>query len=342
MKGLLDLPWRSGPGIKRVDKERVCAAVSNSTHPEALLHLACVNKAFAAQLRQPSADVWWEAAWASAKGKRPAAATEEWKANPALSIKTRDKLRLAGFSGCMLCGAKSIGKVYWEFSIRCCKDCLIEHSMAENTVEHTFKLQPSTFQHLPYREVQMIMSRAGTFTFNTYWKPHLLPILQEEHGVQSFEEYIQREQQQEQDKETKRQDRKDLLQEWCRQDSIDVSQADRYSGTYKRNCHLAVPLKRKAYEQLLPLITEEINQSCPHAAANLKRQKLPDRLFSLLEPSNSNSIPEPSSIPQQHGTSSGKPGTAARQNSNLTCPICGGSRLFSTQGLECHIEAKHS
>lgn len=176
-------------------QERVCSAVSNSAHPEALLHLACMNKAFAAQLRQPSADVWWEAAWASAKRKRPAAATEEQKAIPALSIKARDKLRLAGFNGCMLCGAKSIRKVYWEFSIRCCKDCLIEHSLAENTLKHTFKLQPSTFQHLPHHE---------------------------EHGVQSFEEYTQREQQQEQDKETKRQDRKDLLQEWCRQDSIDL------------------------------------------------------------------------------------------------------------------------
>ena len=41
-----------------------------------------------------------------------------------------------------------------------------------------------------------------------------------------FQEYTQREQQQERDKETKRQDRKDLLQEWCRQDSVDLSQAD--------------------------------------------------------------------------------------------------------------------
>jgi len=175
-------------------QEKVLAAVSNSAHPEALLQLACVNKAFAAQLRQPSADVWWEAAWASAKRKRPAAAAEEQKANPALSFKTKDKLRLAGFNGCMLCGAKSIRKVYWEFSIRCCKDCLIEHSLAENTLKHTFKLQPSTFQHLPHRELQMYKPHAGSFTFKTYWKP----ILQEEHGVQSFEEYTQRQQQQEQ------------------------------------------------------------------------------------------------------------------------------------------------
>ncbi|DBA77893.1 TPA: hypothetical protein ACH3X2_008320 [Trebouxia sp. C0005] len=326
-------------------QEKVFAAVPTSAHPEALLHLACVNKAFAAQLRQPSADVWWEAAWASAKRMRPAAATEEQKANPALSFKTRDKLRLAGFNGCMLCGAKSIRKVYWEFSIRCCKDCLIEHSLAENTLKHTFKLQLSTFQHLPHREVQMYKPHAGSFTFNTYWKPHLLPILQEEYGVQSFEEYTQHQKQQEQVKETKRQDRKDLLQEWCRQDSIDLSEADRYSSIYRRNCHLAVPLKRKGYEQLLPRITEEINQGCAEAEAKLKRQKLPDRLFRLLEPSSSKTIPEPSSKPQQHRTSSGKPGTAARQSfakKDLICPKCGGSRLFSTQGLADHTKAKHS
>jgi len=301
-----------------------------------------VNKAFAAQLTQPSADVWWEAAWASAKRKRPAAATEEQKANPALSIKTRDKLRLAGFNGCMLCGAKSIRKVYWEFSIRCCKDCLIAHSLAENTLKHTFKLQPSTFQHLPKREVQMYKPHAGSFTFNTYWKPHLLPILQEEHGVQSFEEYTRREQQHEQDEETKRRDRKDLLQEWCRQDSIDLSQADRYSSIYRRNCHLAVPLKRKAYEQLLPRITEEINQSCAQAAASLKRQKLPDRLFgSPADPSCSNTMLEPSNK-SQHMTSAGKPGNQIFAGKRLTCPICGGSRLFSEKGLGEHTRAKHS
>lgn len=322
-------------------QEKVLAAVSNSAHPEALLQLACVNKTFAALLRQPSADVWWEAAWASAKRKRPAAAAEEQKANLALSFKTKDKLRLAGFNGCMLCGAKSIRKVYWEFSIRCCKDCLIEHSLAENTLKHTFKLQPSTFQHLPHRELQMYKPHAGSFTFKTYWKP----ILQEEHGVQSFEEYTQRQQQQEQIKETKRQDRKDLLQEWCRQDSIDLSQADRYSSTYKRNCHLALPLKRKAYEQLLPRITEEINQRCAQAAANSKWQKLPDRLISPFEPSSSNTMPEPSSKPQKHRTSSGKPGTAAHQSfdgKHLTCSICGGSWLVSTQGLRDHTSAKHS
>ena len=264
---------------------------------------------------------------------------------PHCRVTTRDKLRLAGFDGCMLCGAKSVCKVYWEFSIRCCEDCLVEHSLAENTLQYTFKLQPSSFQHLPHREVKIKMSNCGSFTFDTYWKPHLLSSLQEEHGVQSFEEHTQREQQQEQDEETKRQNRKDLLQDWCRQDLIDLSQADRYSSTYKRNCHLALPLKSKAYEQLLPRITEEINQRCAQAAASLKRQRLPDRLFdSRADPSSSNTMPEPSNK-SQHRTSAGKPGPAANQNfagKHLTCPICGGSRLFSEKGLGEHTRAKHS
>ncbi len=188
----------------------------------------------------------------------------------------------------------------------------------------------------------MYVSNCGSFTFDTYWKPHLLPILQKEHGVQSFEEYTRREQQHEQDEETKRRDRKDLLQEWCRQDSIDLSQADRYSSIYRRNCHLAVPLKRKAYEQLLPRITEEINQSCAQAAASLKRQKLPDRLFgSPADPSCSNTMLEPSNK-SQHMTSAGKPGNQIFAGKRLTCPICGGSRLFSEKGLGEHTRAKHS
>ncbi len=232
-------------------QEKVLAAVSNSAHPEALLQLACVNKTFAALLRQPSADVWWEAAWASAKRKRPAAAAEEQKANLALSFKTKDKLWLAGFNGCMLCGAKSIRKVYWEFSIRCCKDCLIEHSLAENTLKHTFKLQPSTFQHLPHREVQMYKPHAGSFTFKTYWKPHLLPILQEEHGVQSFEQYTQRQQQQERSK--KLSDR--IAKTCCR------SGADKILLTCLKQTDTAAPIRETAI-WLCPSSAKHMSSSC--------------------------------------------------------------------------------
>ena len=197
----------------------VCAA-----HPQTLLNLACVDKWFAAQLNQPSADVLWDAAWSNAKLKRPAAAAEEQKADTALSFKPRDLLRLAGFNGCMLCGAKAIRKVYWEFSIRCCKDCLLEHSLAEKHIKQKYALEPSSFQHLPHRQVQLY--HAGSFTIRTYWKAHLLPVLQQQHGVQSFEEYTQRQDHERQIKEAKesddrqlkeakRADRCEQIQAWC-------------------------------------------------------------------------------------------------------------------------------
>lgn len=337
-------------------QERILEAASNSARPETLLHLACVDKGLAEQLKQSSANVWWDAAWAAAKRKRPAAAAEGQKADPALTIKTRDLLRLAGFNGCMLCGAKAIRKVYWEFSIRCCRDCLLKHSIAENTLKHTFALQPATFQHLPHRLVEMYKPRAGSFSFNTYWKAHFVPILQEQHGVQSFEEYTQRQEQQEQTKQSKRQDRSDQLQEWCKEEGIDLTQADQHSSTYKRNCRLAVPLKRKAFEQLQPRIESEIDQGATEAAA--KKQRLEESQLS----------PSTSAKPSSETTSSKQLQLQRKQkqveetkqfklqrkqkqmegftdeerhNKNQTCTICGGHRLFSVQGLRDHTKAKH-
>ncbi|KAL0041135.1 hypothetical protein WJX77_005966 [Trebouxia sp. C0004] len=193
LKGLLDLPWR------HADLQSLVLASSVLT-------------------RQRPGLVWQH------KGGMTSftSAAEEQTANPTSSIKARDKLLLAGLNGCLLCGVKSIRKVYWEFSIRCCRDCLIEHSLAENTLKHTFKLQPS-----PFNTFHIVRSRCTSANSNKS-----------------------------RSKKLRDRNAKDLLQEWCRQYSIDLSQADRYRRTYNRNCHLAVPLMRKAYEQLLPCITE--------------------------------------------------------------------------------------
>ena len=308
-----------------------------TSQPQTLLSLACVNRWFAAQLRQPSSDAMWSTAWLAAKQKRPAAAAEEQKAGTLLPSKPRDLLRLAGFNGCMLCGAKAIRKVYWEYSIRCCKECLLKNSLAEAHLKKEFGLLPASFEHLPHRQVQMYKPHAGTFTFNAYWKPDLLPVLQQQHNVQSFEEYTQQSLAQQAEKEQHRAEqqaqRAETLQNWCQEDQVDLVEANSFSSIYQRNCHLALPLKRKAYERLLPRIRTEINTTKQQAAE--KRQKVEGKLLLPV-------VANPPAAPKPPKHKKSKPdGSNPKMKRNLTCAVCGGHRLFSANGLSDHTKAKH-
>ena len=96
--------------------------------------------------------------------KKTSAKAAEQDNNLSNSLKTRDKLRLAGFVVCMLCGksTKSGSKVYWESNIRCCKDCLILHSVAESYLIEEYGLEPLSFHHLPNRQVEFSIAAKAT------------------------------------------------------------------------------------------------------------------------------------------------------------------------------------
>ena len=103
-----------------------------------------------------------------------------------MSLKTRKLLRLAGFIGCMLCGAKPVRTVYWEFRIRCCRTCLLKHKLPGFYLTEYFGLPPCDLWKRKYRAASL-----GRLRVNTYWKAHMLPLLRFYHGTESFEAYIQ-------------------------------------------------------------------------------------------------------------------------------------------------------
>lgn len=123
--------------------------------------------------------------------------------------------------------------------------------------------------------------------------------------------------------------REQTLQNWCQEDQVDLVEANSFSSIYQRNCHLALPLKRKAYERLLPRIRTEINTTKQQAAE--KRQKVEEKLLLPVA-----AAPKP----PKHKKS--KPdGSNPKIKRNLTCAVCGGHRLFSANGLSDHTKAKH-
>lgn len=326
MVSFLDLPEPLAETVLKAVPD-ACAS-----HPQTLLSLACTSTWFATKLQQPSANPLWSAAWSAAKRKRSAAAAEEQKIAHTLTVSFRDKLRLAGFVGCTLCGAKAIRKVYWEFGVRCCKNCLIQHS-AEYHLKEEYGLDPSSFQHLPSRDVGTYHPKKHHFTMTTYWKDHLVPVLQQTgHNIQSFEEFEQQHDsakkkemvakaEEEKVRKAKRAERCEQLQEWCQEDNVDL-QAANMSDTYRRNCNLALPLKRKAYDRLLPIINMEIE----HKQQQVEAQKI------AMEEQQQQALAKKQKLAEDH---------ASDRVRNLTCSVCGGARLFAKPGLREHTRAKH-
>ena len=73
-------------------------------------------------------------------------------------------------------------------------DCFVKHSLAKVCIKLQYALQLEGYQHLPSQKIglykpHMHPRHRNSSNFISYWKPHLLPILQNKHGVQSFEEY---------------------------------------------------------------------------------------------------------------------------------------------------------
>ena len=243
----------------------------------------------------------------------------------------------------MLCGSRGICKVYWELSTRCCEDCLIQHTVAEYCLKQDYGLDPAIFQHLPSHQVDMHARHEVTFTVTTYWKADLLPVLQQEHNVGSFEEMaVQHEAAKKVERaakacesarisrirrnkaaehNTQAAERSQQLQNWCQQDSIDLHTAG-FSRSYRDKLNIATRLDCETYDTLLPVIKHEIDA--------YQQQALADKV--AMEHNRSGHQ-------QARSRNSTKPAKPARPGA-LTCSVCGGS--FTPNGLRDHSMAKHS
>lgn len=250
--------------------------------PQALFNLATTCKSLRDILNQTESQDIWEKAWHSVKQQRAAAQTEESKLKNELEYSAKQKLRLAGFTGCMICKAKGIRKVTWEFGVRCCKGCLIQNTIAEFYLNKDYDIPPTALSQLPYLWVSGFNKYLGPTEWKTFWRSSLTSVLQSIYGVSSLQEYdalkaektriadeqwrqkIKEKEEkrakaaaEEAIKENLRTERKKQFDEWLMEDNVDVSIAT-HSQTYERNSFRATPLQRKNYENLLTRIVSEI------------------------------------------------------------------------------------
>jgi hypothetical protein len=98
------------------------------------------------------------------------------KPDPDLSFK--DQIKLYGSIGCELCNKPRIRKVYSEYGVRCCTDCLYANTVNEYRLGEDYFIPKSLVRNCRYRTVDMYnpYSRAYSrdYTTNFYWTPDVV------------------------------------------------------------------------------------------------------------------------------------------------------------------------
>lgn len=113
----------------------------------------------------------WKIIWQKICIKKKTAINEFHKRRNNEQLNNQDYkeiVNLAGFKGCMFCCNTRINKVYWQYKVRCCKDCLYHKTIGEWEFEKY--LDKQHYEHLPYMMRNMYNSTFGSYTISFYWK----------------------------------------------------------------------------------------------------------------------------------------------------------------------------
>ncbi len=246
--------------------EGVLDRIARACGAAALFNLACTDRFWASFLND-SHDLWqdfWENKVCDTAKRR---VTDEALAG---AISAKQRLRLVGFTGCVFCGAKRIRKVYWEFAVRCCTDCLHARTISDYRVTHDYAVPADALAGLPFVTTEMWSRGHGTYTVKFHWRDHIVPLLRRYHGVDSFEEYARRKQEAEQRaREDKRaiEERKVELRrvreakyrEWCADAGLDPDIAMKRSYTLRAKSAIAAAPRWPSFvNNVLPVVRQEL------------------------------------------------------------------------------------
>jgi len=109
----------------------------------------------------------WKSIWVTIN-KKSAISEFSKKTNFTANKDYKNVVKLAGFTGCMMCNKKNIRKVWWEFGIRCCAECLHANTIGEWIFEK--KIPLTTYSYLPFTRKDMYNKYYGNYTIKFYWK----------------------------------------------------------------------------------------------------------------------------------------------------------------------------
>ena len=102
----------------------------------------------------------------------------------------KKKLRLYGCIGCELCKKPRVRKVYLDYGVRCCKDCLYANTINDYRLDD-YLIQKHVVQRCRYRIATIYnpYSYIHEYTTKFYWKPDVVKAIKSKYNVASLEEY---------------------------------------------------------------------------------------------------------------------------------------------------------
>lgn len=114
---------------------------------------------------------------------------EEYPLPPQHNLSVKNCLQLYADHGCQLCNKPRYKKVYPEYGVRCCQDCLFKNTISEHKLRINYKLKTLGFlQSARKRKVKMYNLYAHVYSYGSlnetifYWKDDVDAIMLEKHN----------------------------------------------------------------------------------------------------------------------------------------------------------------
>ena len=303
---------------------------------ETLYSFCVVNKKLTDYINRKD----WKNIWLQITKHKKTALTEfDKKTTSTNDSEYKDIVRLAGFSGCMFCEKKNIRKVWWQFNVRSCAECIYDRTLGEWEFEN--KLPKHVYENLPYTTKQMYNRYYGTYIIKFYWKPKINELLRlhppappppppppaEPKRIKKIHT--------DQELETQR-NRKDEINNICLSHHIQLNEAEIYSETYNKNIKVMSKLQKKNFiECKIPEIQKEI--TAKKEEMRVKEIELEKRRLENME---IQQIQKEYCLMYKEDTRKIIVNHVSNKK-NMTCDICKTNRLFCIKGLSDHRRDAH-
>ena len=134
-------------------------AAQSHKKPWILFALSCVNKTLHSALSPESPA--WAIAWKAVSDSKKSIDVQWAPKSP------KTCLKLYGFSGCMMCGRSRIRKVWPQYELRACSECVIENSLSGYRFETEYDVKPSSLG-IPSHEGTSFNKYCGRVEFTCY------------------------------------------------------------------------------------------------------------------------------------------------------------------------------
>jgi hypothetical protein len=145
--------------ISSIAKHTVRANIKSPNNAaKALVNLAMSNKTFYNLID----DNIWNIAWNTYKELHDTN-------NGNNTMQSKDKILLYALTGCQFCKAPRIRKVYEEFGVRCCKECLYERTISDYRLKTDFGINLNQLSNLPFTTADLYSRYNGSYSLDFYW-----------------------------------------------------------------------------------------------------------------------------------------------------------------------------